>query len=127
MPPESYRTINFFDWSGGIRDRRTNPLAFPQNALMAGENVEIMDRGLKTRSGMSLTSADSLPKGEVMSLAQVRFPSNESSYLVAQCRDSGIAYEGPVSPNPPAQRIWHYTCYDPENNYLWVFGGQDSR
>jgi hypothetical protein len=125
MPPESHRILNFFDWSGGIRDRRTNPLAFPQNALMAGENVELLDRGLRTRRGTSITSSGSLPQGEVMSLAQVRFPSNETSYLVAQVRDSGIAYEFPPAQSPPASRIYHAACYDPENNYIWVFGGCD--
>ena len=71
---EPYSLINLFDWSGGIRNRRQNPLAFPQNALVAGENVDLVDGILNTRGGISSTSAGSLPPGEVITLRQVRFP-----------------------------------------------------
>ncbi|MEJ2717834.1 MAG: hypothetical protein P8182_11945 [Deltaproteobacteria bacterium] len=44
---EHYEVINLFDWTGGIRDKRQNPLAFPPNALLSGENVDLVDGGLK--------------------------------------------------------------------------------
>ncbi len=80
---EPYSLINLFDWSGGIRNRRENPLAFPQNALIAGENVDLVDGILSTRAGLSATSVGSLPHGEVVGLRQIRFPTNEVSYLLA--------------------------------------------
>lgn len=126
MPPESYRILNFFDWSHGIRDRRVNPLAFPQNAIMAGENVEIADNGLKTRGGTSLTSSGSLPRGEVMALAQVRFPSNETSYLVAQVSDATdiIVDTTEQDSAPEAMRILMSVALDTQNGYIWVYGGE---
>ncbi len=82
---EPYNVINLFDWTGGVRDNRQNPLAFPQEALMSGENVDLVDRGLKTRRGASYMSSDSLPEsGEVTTLKQIRFPTTESKYLLAQ-------------------------------------------
>ncbi len=120
---ESYRIANFFDWSGGIQDRRKNPLAFPPNALMAGENVELVDGGLKTRGGVSVTSSDSLPAGEVMALSQVRFPSNEVSYLVAQVKDVGVPFSAPDQDTSPPPRFAHYACYDSFRGRVWVFGG----
>ncbi len=55
-----------------------------ENALADGENVDVADGALRTRPGTSLMSSGSLPAGEVMALANVRFPTNEVSYLVAQ-------------------------------------------
>ncbi len=51
MSKELFQVINLFDWTGGIRDNRQNPLAFPHQALMSGENVDLVDMGLKTRCG----------------------------------------------------------------------------
>jgi hypothetical protein len=63
-----------------------------ESALAAGENVDVADGALRTRPGTSLMSSDSLPAGEVMALENVRFPTNEVSYLVAQVKHS---------PSPP--------------------------
>jgi len=51
---EAYRVANLFNWSRGIRDRRLDLLMFPENALTAGENVELAEFGLKTRPGYSV-------------------------------------------------------------------------
>jgi len=87
-----YQVINMFDWTGGIRDKRQNPLAFPSNALMSGENVDLVDGGLKTRQGSSYHTGPGNGFGmsgadiEVGHLKQVRFPTSEASYLVAQVK-----------------------------------------
>lgn len=92
---EQYQVINLFDWTGGIRDKRQNPLAFPSNALMSGENVDLVDGGLKTRQGTEYHTGPDNGFGisgsdiEVAYLRQVRFPTNESSYLLAQAVHSG--------------------------------------
>jgi len=100
---ENYRVINLFDWTGGIRNKRQNPLAFPRNALLAGENVDLVDGGIKTRRGSSYHTGPENGFGlsgspseslEVVYLKQVRFPTNEASYLIAQVRqgESGFLY-----------------------------------
>lgn len=90
LTQDSYRTINLFNWNGGIVGRRRNPLGFTENALAAGENVDVADGALRTRPGSSIMSSDSLPMAEVTALQQVRFPTNESSYLVAQVNSPDI-------------------------------------
>jgi hypothetical protein len=90
LTQESYRTINLFNWSGGIVGRRRNPLRFTEGVLAAGENVDVADGALYTRPGSSIMSSGSLPAGEVRALANVRFPTNESSYLVAQVKPADI-------------------------------------
>jgi hypothetical protein len=88
-----YQVINMFDWTGGVRDKRENPLAFPPNALLSGENVDLVDGGLKTRQGSSFHTGPANGFGasgadvEVVHLEQVRFPTSEASYLVAQVKN----------------------------------------
>jgi len=77
-------TVNLFDWTGGIRNKRQNPLLFPENALMDGEDLDLVDGRLRTRRGSSWSSVGSLPSGAVRMLAQVRLPTSEASYLLAQ-------------------------------------------
>jgi hypothetical protein len=124
---EPYKTINLFDWTGGIKDRRKNPLAFPMNALMAGENVELVDGGLSVRGGMSVVSAGSLPIGEVRMLRHVRFPTNETSYLVAQVSNAGwTEYAGPglIGNSETYSGILEHTAiYCPYTGAILVFGG----
>ena len=93
-----------FDFSAGLINRSHNPLDAPVNSIAAGSNIQIDDKILKTRPGSSVMSTGSLPAGEVMALQNVRFPTNESSYLVAQVHKpgttliganiGGIAYDG---------------------------------
>ena len=93
---DSYKVVNLFDWTGGIRDNRRNPLIYPENSLVSGENADLVNRGLKTRQGCGLIG--SLPPSsgwseaqsgwcEIRVLTQVRFASIEQSYLVAQMLD----------------------------------------
>lgn len=94
-------TVNLFEWTGGIRNKRQNPLLFPENALMDGEDVDLVDGRLRTRRGVSYASSGSLPSGAVQVLAQVRLPTSEASYVLAQVDDAtgGKLYASP-SPLP---------------------------
>jgi hypothetical protein len=80
----SKQTIILSDWSAGVQSVDQSPLDFPQNAVVSGQNFEIKARGLRVRDGCSITSSGDLPTGDVVALEQVRFPTNEQSYLVAQ-------------------------------------------
>jgi len=122
---EAYHTVSLFDWTGGICDRRHNPLAFPQNALMAGENIDLIDHGLKTRPGSSIVSAGSLPAGEIVTLQQVRFPTNQVSYLVAQVKQA--ASNNPrtweASTGEEGDNISTRGAWDSFRGVLWKYGG----
>lgn len=80
-------TVNLFDWTGGIRNKRQNPLLFPENALMNGEDIDLVDGRLRTRRGASWSSSGSLASGAVQVLTQARLPTSEASYLLAQVDD----------------------------------------
>jgi hypothetical protein len=80
----SKQTIILSDWSAGVQSVDQSPLDFPPNAVVSGQNFEIKARGLRVRDGCSITSSGDLPTGDVVALEQVRFPTNEQSYLVAQ-------------------------------------------
>ena len=138
MTQDSYRTINLFNWTGGIVGRRRNPLRFMESALAAGENVDVADGALRTRPGTSLMSSGSLPAGEVMALENVRFPTNEVSYLVAQVKHSpspptwetNTAWEELTSlafTNPPyavwTGRIGSSLVWDAGNGRILKFAG----
>lgn len=121
VPQEPYKTVNLFDWTAGIRGRSNNPLAFPQNALTAGENIDLTGGGLSSRCGTSVAGSGGLPSGAILALKQVRFPTNESSYLLAQVQyDLGFqaANDGPY-------RRDHTAIWDSAQELMVVFGGQD--
>ncbi len=120
---EPYNVINLFDWTGGIQDRRKNPLAYPLNALTRGENVDITDGGLRTRRGIGVTHHDnSMPNGPIRFIRQVRFPTNESSYLLVQSSHR-IGGEFTESSAFPGVRHSHSAVWDAENGRMIVFGG----
>ncbi|AFM25971.1 hypothetical protein Desti_3313 [Desulfomonile tiedjei DSM 6799] len=124
---EPYNVINLFDWTGGIQDRRKNPLAYPLNALTRGENVDITDGGLRTRRGMSVTHSDnSIPNGPIRFIRQIRFPTNESSYLLVQSSHS-LGREFTKSSPFPGVRHSHSAVWDAENGRMIVFGGASER
>ena len=43
MARETYATLNLFDWTGGVRNRRKNPLWYPENAVFNGENMDLSE------------------------------------------------------------------------------------
>ncbi|HEY6018383.1 MAG TPA: kelch repeat-containing protein, partial [Candidatus Paceibacterota bacterium] len=53
--------IDLFDWSGGLMNRRKNPLAYPENGFEAGENFDVQDGALHTRPGSSISSSADYP------------------------------------------------------------------
>lgn len=122
---EPYKVINLFDWTGGVRDRRRNPLAFPANAVTAGENVDLTDGGLKTRPGMSVTHPDtSAPNSEFRVLKQIRFPTTETTYLIAQASERHPTFWEQKAAGP--ERESHSAVWDAENGRMLVFGGRSS-
>jgi hypothetical protein len=125
LTQDSYRTINLFNWTDGIVGRRRNPLRFTESALEAGENVDVADGALRTRPGTSLMSSRSLPAGEVMALENVRFPTNESSYLVAQLGEYAQGYQQQTTEGPPFSRSQYSVIWDAPRNRVLLFGGQD--
>ena len=79
-----------FSVAKGIIRRRVNLLEQPEDSLTDGENFDISGgEMLKTRRGRLFCSKRteldcSLPDGDVKILKQVRFPTNEKTFLVAQ-------------------------------------------
>lgn len=118
--------VSLFDFTGGLRNKRRNPLNRDPTSLDGGLNIDLSNGILTTRPGYTVVSTGSLPTAEVMAMCQSRFPTNETSFVLAQVKDAGIAYELPESQSPPGSRIYHYAAYDPENGYIWVFGGTDA-
>ena len=118
--------VSLFDFTGGLRNKRRNPLNRDPTSLDGGLNIDLSNGILTTRPGYTVVSTGSLPTAEVMAMCQSRFPTNETSFVLAQVKDAGIAYEFPSAQSPPDSRIYFYAAYDPENGYIWVFGGTDS-
>ncbi len=120
MATDVYRSLDLFDWSGGLRNRRRNPLLNSVNTVSAGENVELDEAGVRTRGGYSVVSDESLPRWEVRYLEQVRFPSNESSYLLAQLTAPPPVFR---SLQAPIARSEHTAVWDSVGGRMLVFGG----
>jgi|GEM_PF-637754 len=149
---EPYHVISLFDWTGGIRDKRQNPLVYPENALMSGENVDLVNGGLKTRRGFGVALLS--PHRE---LATVHFspptPVDEPLYGHSAIYDpvgrKVIVFGGVVGgdfdravreldiatgtwetifdnpPACPASRAYHTAVYDSANRAMWIFGGSN--
>lgn len=139
---ERYQVINLFDWTGGIRGKRQNPLAFPQNALMAGENVDLVDGGLKTRPGVSLygnlvdqpddmglallLTFDDQPYGSHDIIdATGRHTATLTPMYAQMYIDSGIAYSGTGSlyATEPNGEILHYITLPDHEDWRLGSGG----
>lgn len=73
-------------WGKGYLGKGVPRLNYPTDALIDGYDVVLADGGLRTRPGYGSITG-SLPDGEVMWLGQVRFPTNEVSYMLAQVKD----------------------------------------
>lgn len=150
---EPYQVINLFDWTGGIRDKRQNPLVYPENALMSGENVDLISNGLKTRRGFSTTASivegfysitgtaqaerTVVPDlGGRRQTAAVYDPADNSVFLFGG-RDADVRYNdlrrldcstgqwSELSPQGelPPETCGHAAVYDPANRTMLVFGG----
>jgi len=113
---ETYRVINLSDWTGGICDHRRNPLHFPENCLTGGENVDLARNGLRTRGGFSAVYNDFGPWSEIRVLRQVRFPTNESSYLIAQVSQGTVVVSRAGYPRAEHTAVIH-------DGKLYVWGG----
>lgn len=75
----------FSQYGKGLLSRGIPRLSFPTDALISGSNCVLAEGGLKTSPGYTAMTGN-LPAGEVMWLGQVRFPTTEVSYLLAQVR-----------------------------------------
>lgn len=127
---EGYEVINLFDWTGGIRNNRQNPLWFPHNALLAGEDVDIVNSKLRTRGGVKLISSGCFDGNEVVALKQARFPTNESSYLLAQVKSEAEPISQPtwsLGAQALASRQYHASILNSGKIYFFtgVRGGVD--
>jgi hypothetical protein len=104
------------DFSAGMRNRAASPLNSIPNALTAGENITLENRILETRPGYEVYSSGSLPNSIVKYLEQVRFPTNETSFLVAQVqvdqRQGGV------------ERSNH--CVNYYDGKLYIWGGSST-
>lgn len=77
--PTNIRLTNF---TKGLQT--VDKLDYPVDAVRAGSNIDISKR-IRTRGGISTVDSVGLPaNSEIMSLQQVKFPTNEKTYLVAQ-------------------------------------------
>jgi hypothetical protein len=81
-------TVNMFDWSSGIVNAKINPLNYPITALLQGENIDIINQYLVTRKGSETVTASTFTGGIVEYLTQVKLPTSEVSYMLAQVRTS---------------------------------------
>lgn len=82
-------TVKLQGWPLGVIGRYSNHLAWPENALSDGSNIELSNGGLRTRDGYlfhadQTHSSHPLPVGTVKVLQQIRFPTRQVTYLVAQ-------------------------------------------
>ncbi len=80
-----------------------------------------MNGAVRTRPGHTMTSDGSLPAGEVQVLQQVRFPSSEQKYLVAQVKGE---YTGWLqsSQDASAPSVISAVCWDESRGVLWCMG-----
>jgi hypothetical protein len=88
--PQDLVKVDLFDWTGGIRNKRVNPLQTSENAFVDGENIDLVDGCLRTQRG-STNLNSGVDTGEVMVLQQVRFPTQSASFIIAQVSNSSGA------------------------------------
>jgi hypothetical protein len=96
--------IKFVDFSAGYVDARCNPMNYSRTAIAAGEDLDILNKGLRTRPGYSGASSGSLPEGEVQVIQQVRFPGSGGKYLMAQVKQEASTID----------RVWDDSAADPD-------------
>jgi hypothetical protein len=112
-PQDSLKDIGLFDWTGGIVNRRNNPIAYPQNALWDGENVDISDKWLKTRLGYSAcVSSPILADSTIERIFHIHFPSILKSYVICQARSSTQCKIYASNTNLPSSNMSFTEIYD---------------
>ncbi len=120
---EAYEVINLFDWTGGVKNNRQNPLWFPHDALLDGQDIDIVNSKLKTRGGVERVSSGYFSGLEVTALEQVRFPTNETSYLIAQVKSEaesmGEPYWAPLADGPES-RSYHVAAANSGKIYIFT-------
>ncbi len=77
------RNYSLFDWTRGVHDRASNPLAPQEASLAAGENIDISNAGLAVRNGLTRIAAEAF-SDPVVYLESVRLPTSGATYLIAQ-------------------------------------------
>ena len=83
----TYNIINLFDWTNGIIDRTSNPLAAFEKSLSSANDIDASAFGLKTRDGSSYFTG--FEQGSVVRfLAHAYLPTSRTGYLIAQAQDS---------------------------------------
>jgi hypothetical protein len=107
----------FASWGKGLLTRGVPRLQFPQDGLAAGSNVILAEGGIRTRPGYSSISGG-LPDGEVMWLGQVRFPTNEVSYLLAQVRTEVNVAADILTTNVPLTSYMSLIIWDIEDGVI---------
>jgi len=115
--------IIFSDFTGGVQNRDECPVGYPQNALVGGENFEILPRGMKVRPGSSITSSGELPDGTIRMQKQVRFPGTGATYIVAQV-EGGTKEDWTsitASGDPPLPQYCKATAWIPSLHLLVAF------
>lgn len=113
--------VIFDDLTGGVQNRHESPLAYPQNAMVDGQNIDILPKGFRVRHGATVVSSGSLPVGTVKMLEQVRFPTLQQKYLLAQIDIKSTAiYLGLAG---FGKRADHSATLDADRDRVLVFGG----
>ena len=74
---------SLFDWTRGVHDRTSNPLAPQESSLTAGENIDISNSGLAVRNGLTRIAGEAFTD-PVVHLESVRLPTSGATYLIAQ-------------------------------------------
>jgi len=121
---ESRQVKILSQWGKGYISKGVARLNYPEDALRDGYDVILADGGLHTRPGYS-SLAGNLLAGDVQWLGQVRFPTNDLAYLLAQVKDPDPDYTdlttvpGAVT---PIRTIW-----DIDNERVIIWQGEGTQ
>lgn len=113
------KNIRLTDFIQGLQEE--DALDYPNNAVRAGSNVTLAET-IQTRGGLSTVDSVGLPSGsEIMALAQVKFPTNEKTFLVAQVK-STVSSVSPIEIQPSMDLDLNTPTY---REGLYLFGGTE--
>jgi hypothetical protein len=149
-----YDSVKLAGFSRGIVNANTNPLLYPQDALLSGENVDLRNAGLATRKGYTLNSTLVEPviiAPDEVAITQRLFPELDGrNWLTAvydSVNDRALLFAG-RDDSATYNDVWAYDCAlhtisqltctgdtPPEmyghaavylGGYMYVFGGDTS-